>query len=111
MSRSKSDLFHSLDLLNGLENKLCLQKEKLVCKKNNFQYWLDGAMRNDDENANYIKNTIVSNISQFYLQINNFEDYEEDMDLFLKNQEYILNMSSVKYKTKLIKEILKLIDL
>ena len=79
--------------------------------KNNFQYWLNGAMHNDDENTNYIKNTIVSNISHLYLQINNFEDYEDDMDLFLKNQEYILNMSSVKYKNRLIKDILKIIDL
>lgn len=79
--------------------------------RNNFQYWLNGAMINDDENANYIKNTIVNNISQLYLKINNLEDYDDDMDLFLKNQEYILNMSSIKYKTKLIKEILKIIDL
>ena len=79
--------------------------------KNNFQYWLNGSMHNDDENTNYIKNTIVSNISHLYLQINNFEDYEDDMDLFLKNQEYILNMSSVKYKNRLIKDILKIIDL
>ena len=68
-------------------------------------------MHNDDENINYIKNTIVNNISQLYLKINSYEDYEDDIDLFLKNQEYILNMSSVKYKNRLIKEILKIIDL
>ena len=79
--------------------------------RNNFQYWLNGAMIDDDENANYIKNTLVSNISNLYLQINNLEDYEDDIDLFLKNQEYILNMSTQKYKTRLIKEILKIIDL
>ena len=34
-----------------------------------------------------------------------------DKDLFIKNQEYIVNMSKSKYKDKLFKNILKIIDL
>ena len=79
--------------------------------KNNYQYWLNGGMINDDDKGSYIKDTIVHNLSHLYLEINTFEDYEDDMELFIKNQDYILNMSNTKYKNKLFKEILKAIDL
>jgi hypothetical protein len=76
----------------------------------NYQYWLNGKMNNDDENANYIKDTVITNISNIYLDINLYDNYKEDMDLFLKNQEYILDMNKQKYKDKFFKNILKIID-
>ena len=76
----------------------------------NYQYWLNGKMNNDDENASYIKDTIITNISNIYLDLNLYDNYKDDTELFLKNQEYILNMSKPKYKDKFFKNILKIID-
>ena len=66
-------------------------------------------MNDDDENGTYIKDIIIHNISNIYLKVNNFDDYLEDNDLFIKNQEYILNMSKQKYKDRLFNNILKII--
>ena len=76
----------------------------------NYQYWCNEKMNTDDENGNYIKDTIIDNIMNLYLEINNYDDYKDDNDLFLKNQEYILNMAKPKYKDKFFKNILKIID-
>jgi hypothetical protein len=78
--------------------------------KGNYQYWLNNKMNDDDENGSYIKDIIIHNISNAYLEANNFDDYIEDNDLFIKNQEYILNMNKQKYKDKLFTNILKLIQ-
>ena len=67
-------------------------------------------MNDDDPQGNYIKNTIVNNLQNLYLELNLYENYEDNTDLFLKNQEYIMNMSSDKYKDKLFKLILKIIN-
>jgi hypothetical protein len=77
--------------------------------KGNYQYWLNNKMNDDDENGTYIKDIIIHNISNAYLEANNFDDYLEDNDLFIKNQEYILNMNKQKYIDKLFTNILKLI--
>ena len=77
--------------------------------KDNYQYWLNNKMNDDDENGTYIKDIIIHNISNIYLEVNNFDDYLEDNDLFIKNQEYILNMSKQKYKDRLFNNILKII--
>ena len=79
--------------------------------KGNYSYWLNNKMNIDDENGNYIKETIITNISNIYLNVNSYENYINDNDLFIKNQEYIVNMSKSKYKDKLFKNILKIIDL
>lgn len=78
--------------------------------KGNFQYWLNNKMNNDDENATYIKDTIIHNITNIYLDSNIFDNYKNDTDTFIKNQEYILNMSKSKYKEKFLKNILKIIE-
>ena len=67
-------------------------------------------MNLDDENGTYIKDTIINNISNIYLEENIFDNYKEETDLFIKNQEYILNMSKDKYKEKIFKNILKIIE-
>jgi len=78
--------------------------------KNHYQYWLNNKMNDDDQYGSYIKNTIVNNLQNLYLELNIYENYENNTDLFLKNQEYIMNMSSEKYKDKLLKLILKIIN-
>ena len=79
--------------------------------KGNYSYWLNDKMNIDDENGNYIKEILVTNISNIYLNVNSFENYVNDNDLFIKNQEYIVNMSKQKYKDKLFKNILKIIEM
>lgn len=76
----------------------------------NYQYWLNNKMNLDDENGTYIKDTIINNISNIYLEENIFDNYKDETDLFIKNQEYILNMSKDKYKEKIFKNILKIIE-
>lgn len=78
--------------------------------KGNYTYWLNDKMNIDDENGSYIKETIITNLSNIYLNVNSFENYTDDNDLFIKNQEYIVNMSKQKYKDKLFKNILKIIE-
>ena len=76
----------------------------------NYQYWLNNKMNLDDENGTYIKDTIINNITNIYLEANIFDNYKDEADLFIKNQEYILNMSKDKYKEKIFKNILKIIE-
>lgn len=77
--------------------------------KGNYQYWLNNKMNDDDENGTYIKDIIIHNISNAYLEANNFDHYLQDNDLFIKNQEYILDMNKQKYKDKIFNNILKII--
>ena len=79
--------------------------------KGHYQYWVDNKMNIDDNNGSYIKETIIHNIGLIYMEVNIFEDYKNDLDLFMKNQEYIMNMSNQKYKDKFFKSILKIIDI
>lgn len=91
---------------------------KNVCKeyypiknyKKTYQYWKDNHMNNDDENGTYIKNIITTNLANCYLKVNIFENYSNDINLFIKNQDYIINISSDKYKDKILKEIVKIIN-
>lgn len=79
--------------------------------KKKYQYWLNGTMNNDDDNGSYIKDTISTNIYNCYLKINNYDNYAEDIDQFVKNQEYILNLNEQKYKDKLFAQIIKIIQI
>ena len=79
--------------------------------KKKYQYWLSGTMNNDDDHGTYIKDTISSNIYNCYLKINNYDNYADDIDQFVKNQEYILNLNEQKYKDKLFAQIIKIIQI
>ena len=79
--------------------------------KKKYQYWLNGTMNNDDDHGTYIKDTISSNIYNCYLKINNYDNYADDIDQFVKNQEYILNLNEQKYKDKLFAQIIKIIQI
>ena len=42
--------------------------------------------------------------------VNNFENYSQNMEQFLKNQTYIINISDEKYKEKFMKALKMMID-
>ena len=79
--------------------------------KKKFQYWCNGHMNDDDSNGTYIKNIIIKNIEQCYLRINNDENYENDIEQFLRNQEHINKLSEQKYKDKILAKVITIIDL
>ena len=79
--------------------------------KKKFQYWLDGHMNDDDSNASYIKNIILQNIEDCYLRVNNYDNYMDDMDQFLKNQEHINRLMEQKYKDKFLLKIISIITI
>jgi hypothetical protein len=66
-------------------------------------------MKDDDSNCTYIKNTIVQNIEDCYLNVNKYESYQDDIDQFINNQEYINKMSEQKYKERFLLKIIELI--
>ena len=78
--------------------------------KNKYQYWLDGKMI-DNSNAEYIKNTIIKNIEFCYRKVNIFDNYNDNIDQFIKNQEHINKLNEIKYKDKIFASILPLIDI
>lgn len=76
-----------------------------------FQYWLNDRMNDDDLSATYIKTTLIKNIQSLYLKINTIEMYENNMDQFLSNQEYINKTYEEKYKEKFIQQIIPFINI
>ena len=79
--------------------------------KKKFQYWRDGHMNDDDNSGTYIKNTIIKNIEQCYLRINNDDNYGNDIEQFLRNQEHINKLSEQKYKDKILSKVISIIEL
>ena len=77
--------------------------------KKKIQYWYNGHMKDDDANCTYIKNTIVQNIEDCYLNVNKYDSYQDDIDQFINNQEYINKMSEQKYKEKMLLKIMELL--
>ena len=79
--------------------------------KKKYQYWYDGHMIDDDSNGTYIKNTIIKNIEECYLNVNTYENYMDDMDQFVKNQEHINKLNEQKYKDKFLLKIIQIISI
>ena len=79
--------------------------------KKKYQYWLDNHMNDDDKNGKYIKETLIKNISMCYMKVNKLDNYNADMEQFLKNQEHINNMSEQKYMDKFLQKIIHIIDI
>jgi hypothetical protein len=48
---------------------------------------------------------IIENIKNAYLSVNNYQNYENDIDKFMKNQSYIIELSSEKYKSNFRKKL------
>jgi hypothetical protein len=66
---------------------------------------------NDDIGGNYIKDTIVHNIELCYININKYDEYEDNTEQFIRNQEYISKMNEIKYKDKLLSMIIDIIKI
>ncbi len=79
--------------------------------KKKIQYWLDNHMNDDDVNGSYVKNTIIKNIEDCYLAFNTFDNYENNVDQFLKNQEHINKLNEEKYKDKFLNKIINIITI
>ena len=59
----------------------------------------------------YIKNTIIKNIEFCYRKVNIFDNYNDNIDQFIKNQEHINKFNEIKYKDKIFASILPLIEI
>ena len=76
--------------------------------KRKYQYWLNNCLINDIS-GNHIKNIVIKNIEQCYTSINIYDEYTDNIDIFLKNQDYITKLSDDKYKDLFLTKIRKLI--
>lgn len=65
-----------------------------------IEYWSNGKWNYD---SNYLIDTLVKNIHATYLLTNNFDNYDDDVDQFMKNQTYIMEIYTDKYKERLLK--------
>jgi hypothetical protein len=79
--------------------------------KKKLQYWLNNTMNDDDSIGTYIKNTILKNIEECYLKVNNYDNYVDNIDQFLKNQEHISKLREEKYKDKFLSKIISIITI
>jgi hypothetical protein len=75
-----------------------------------LQYWLNGHM-NEDIGGNYIKDTVIHNIETCYININKYDDYQDNAEQFIRNQEYIIKMNDQKYKDKFLSMITNIIKI
>jgi hypothetical protein len=75
-----------------------------------MQYWCDGHML-DDNSGNYIRTTIIENIENCYLSVNKYENYNNNVDQFFKNQEYISKLKEQKYGDRLLNSIIDVVKL
>ena len=79
--------------------------------KKKLQYWFNNTMNDDDSEGTYIKNTILKNIEECYLKVNNYDNYIDNIDQFLKNQEHISKLREEKYKDKFLLKIISIITI
>ena len=68
-------------------------------------------MNDDDSNGTYIKNTIIHNIEQLYFKVNMIEEYSNNIEQFIKNQEYIIKLNEQKYKDKFFIKLIGIINI
>ncbi len=79
--------------------------------KKRYQYWYQGRMVDDDTLGSYIKNTVVKNIESLYLKVNTYERYENNLDRFIQNQDYISKLKDEKYKITMLKNIVPIVSI
>lgn len=75
---------------------------------NSVKYWLDGSW-NKDILSEYSKTVMCKNMINAYLNINQFDKYENNMDIFLENQTHINKLKSLKYQANLMQQFMKLL--
>lgn len=66
----------------------------------NIEFMLNNEWKCDDV---YLFKTIINNIKSCYLIVNNFDNYENNLEQFMKNQQYIINIISDNYTKSFIK--------
>jgi hypothetical protein len=66
----------------------------------NIEFMLNNGWKCDDV---YLFKTIINNIKSCYLIVNNFDNYENNLEQFMKNQQYIINIISDTYTKSFIK--------
>jgi hypothetical protein len=92
-----------------LIKKFYLDNEKPSIEKsgkNGIRYWLAGCWNNDILNE-YTKTVLCKNLITTYLFVNSFERYENNMDQFMENQDYIKKLRTPKYQNMIIQQLIK----
>lgn len=94
---------------NCIKNDLSLIKE-MYFKENivpikyninkNIECRINGDWKCDEV---YMYKTLIGNIKSCYLMINIFDNYENNWDQFMKNQDYIMKITSDNYLASFIK--------
>jgi hypothetical protein len=79
--------------------------------RKSYQYWFDGRMVDDDSTGGYIKNTIIKNIESLYMKVNTYERYENNLDKFIQNQDYICKLKDEKNKNIFLKNIIPFVSI
>tara|TARA_Y100001958_G_C21163559_1_gene496878 strand:- start:206 stop:706 length:501 start_codon:yes stop_codon:yes gene_type:complete len=73
--------------------------------KKRYKYWLNNKW-NIDVDAVYIKDVLLCVLNSCYLRFNKYERYKDNIDTYIKNQEYISTISTDdKYKVRLLNHI------
>lgn len=69
-----------------------------------LKYWYNNSWNYDEK---YLLDILIKNIRLHYLLVNTFDNYNNNMEQFMKNQEYIMELSdtTAKYQENLLKNI------
>lgn len=78
------------------------------CSSNSVKYWLEGNW-NKDILSEYTKTVMCKNMINAYLNVNQFDKYENNMEVFLENQTHINKLKTPKYQASLIQQFMKLL--
>jgi hypothetical protein len=101
---------------NCIKNDLSLIKE-MYFKENivpikyninkNIECRINGDWKCDEV---YMYKTLIGNIKSCYLMINIFDNYENNWDQFMKNQDYIMKITSDNYLASFIKMFTQMLN-
>ncbi len=95
-----NDIKYDLNLIK----KIYFENINIKCIKynnnKNIEYWNNRSWNID---INILYDILIKNVINSYLIINNFDNYSNNIEQFMKNQTYIMGMSDEKYKEKFIK--------
>lgn len=78
------------------------------CSSNSVKYWLEGNW-NKDILSEYTKTVMCKNMINAYLNINQFDKYENNMEVFFENQTHINKLKTPKYQASLMQQFMKLL--
>ena len=91
----KRDIKNDLKLLiEYYDNNYTIIPIKYI-SKNKYKYWNGKIWQEDD--GEFIKNTLISKLQKTYMYINTYEKYHDNLDCFMTNQFHINKLSDKKY--------------